>query len=437
MKPQEADFVVSQKGREALENLRRDYAKISAADEIKIISRLRKDLSMQQAAAVMEVAKARQKAVESSKFSRAESMYFTREALEQSSGEVISLYRAGRFKQALPADSLIADFCCGIGGDTTGLLEYFRVDGYDLDEGRLCLATANAATYGHGDRFAAIYQDVTTADASKYQGVFFDPARRDAQGKRIYHPEKYGPPLSTIKRWLTELPGQALAVKISPGIDYETLADYDCEIEIISQDGDVKEAVLWFGVLRSPGGARHRATLLVSNSSTLARAPNCEIVSYDDAGGVPPLPVGDLGKYIHEPDGAIIRAGLVERLGPELAAHKIDEDIAYLSGDAPSKSPSARSFEVLDHLPFSLKQLKDRLVKLGCQSVTVKKRGSPITPEELIKSLALKPGGKSKNSGSKSQNNSEASADNHIGEELIVFLTRLKGQHSAIIARAC
>lgn len=443
MKPQEADFVVSQKGQEALENLQRDYAKISAADEIKIISRLRKDLSMQEAAAVMEVAKARQKAVESAKFSRAQSMFFTREALEQSSGEAISLYRAERFKQALPADSLIADFCCGIGGDTTGLLKYFRVDGYDLDDGRLCLATANASVYDHGDKFTALCQDVTSVDASKYHGAFFDPARRDAQGKRIYDPQKYGPPLSTILHWLPKLPGQALGVKISPGIDYETLADYDCEIEIISQDGDVKEAVLWFGTLQSQGKPRHRATLLLSSDSTAPGnstaivTAKAALLTYDDAAGVPPLPVGDLGRYIHEPDGAIIRAGLVELLGPELGARKIDEDIAYLTGDSPSASAAARSFEVLDHLPFSLKQLKERLVKLGCQSVTVKKRGSPITPEELIKSLALKSGGKGKSAGSKGKKSAEASAENRKGEELIVFLTRLKGEHSAIIARAC
>lgn len=423
MKPPEADFVISDKGRETLAALARDFAKISAADEIKIISRLRKSLTMPEAAAIMEVAKARQKAIESEKFSRAKEMFFTREALEQSSGEVISLYRAERFKRAVAPGSLVADFCCGIGGDTTGLLHYFRVDGYDLDPARLLLARANAQAYDHGESFASFCQDVCAVDASKYTAAFFDPARRDEQGKRIYNPEKYGPPLSTIVHWLGKLPGQALGVKISPGIDYDKLAEYDCEIEIISLDGEVKEAVLWFGVLRRAGttssgpAPRHRATLLSSKSA--------DVLTYHDADGVPPLPVDELRKYIHEPDGAIIRAGLVELLGPALSAHKIDEEIAYLTGNIPSSGAYARSFEVLDYLPFSLKQLKERLVKLGCQTVTVKKRGSPITPEELVKSLALKSGGKSKN---KAQDKDS---------ELVVLLTRLKGEHTAIIARPC
>lgn len=417
MKPPEAEFVVSDKGRETLAALERDYAKIAAADEIKIISRLRKSLSMPEAAAIMEVAKARQKAIESDKFSRAKEMFFTREALEQSSGEVISLYRAERFKRALAPGSLVADFCCGIGGDTTGLLQYFLVDGYDLDQARLLLAKANAQAYNHGERFNPLCQDVCAVDSSKYAAAFFDPARRDEQGKRIYNPENYGPPLSTIVPWLSKLSGQALGVKISPGIDYDKLSDYDCEIEIISLDGEVKEAVLWFGVLKSANNCRHRATLLYSKST--------DVLTYHDADGVQPLPVGELGKYIHEPDGAIIRAGLVELLGPELRAHKIDEEIAYLTGDAPCSGAYARSFEVLDYLPFSLKQLKEKLVKLGCQNVTVKKRGSPITPEELIRSLALKSGGKSKNKAPDKE------------RELVVFLTRLKGEHTAIIARAC
>src|SRR5436305_3869949 len=57
--------------------------------------RLRKQFSDDLVKAALETALLRRKAA--GKFSRADSMYFTRAALEQSSGEVISTYRARRF----------------------------------------------------------------------------------------------------------------------------------------------------------------------------------------------------------------------------------------------------------------------------------------------------------------------------------------------------
>src|ERR1700689_1173003 len=47
------------------------------------------------------------------KFSRAEEMLFTRAGLEQASSEITSAHAAARY----PADGLVADLCCGIGGN--------------------------------------------------------------------------------------------------------------------------------------------------------------------------------------------------------------------------------------------------------------------------------------------------------------------------------
>src|SRR5450759_778327 len=73
------------------------------------------------AKAALETATLRAKA--QSKFSRAQAMYFTREALEQASGEAIARYRARRFA-AVPT---ALDLGCGIGGDSLALAEHCRV----------------------------------------------------------------------------------------------------------------------------------------------------------------------------------------------------------------------------------------------------------------------------------------------------------------------
>lgn len=399
-------FLLSQAGREALDAL--TQTPILPANELKLISSLRKSFDMATTAALIEAAQARQRAVRQRKYERADQMFFTRDGLEQSSGEAIANYRTKRFVDTMPAAAKIADLCCGIGGDTIALARHFDVTGFDLDETRLELAKANAQVCEVEHRLQTTCADVTgfdgllcppDTDNLRFDGVFFDPGRRDKNGKRIYDPERYSPPLSTIRNWLGKVSGTA--IKVSPGIDYEQLraAGLDFEVEIISQAGEVKEAVLWLGAFKSPDIAR-RATLLGDNT-----------ISLDDRHGIPDLPVTAPRSYIHEPDGAIIRAGLVGLLGEPLAATKIDPDIAYLTGDKPSTDTRARSFAVLDSMPFNLKKLKTRLQQLKCGRVVVKKRGSPLSPEELIKALSIK----------------------GDGQELTVILTHLNGTHSAII----
>ncbi|MBI5174615.1 MAG: hypothetical protein HY986_17150 [Candidatus Melainabacteria bacterium] len=443
-----ARFVLSKSGEDCLKELTARYPSIAAPQELSVIEWLRKraNLNQAQSSAILEVAKARQKAAETNKFSRAAEMFFTREALEQASGEEIAAYRSRRFARAFEANATIADLCCGIGGDTTALSRNFSVTGVDLDQARLLFAAANAAVYGNAERFAGLHEDVTECKINSYQGAFFDPGRRTKDGRRINNPEHYLPPLGTIHSWLPHLKG--LAVKLSPGIDYEKLKDFDCEIEIISQDGEVKEALLWFGALREAGGnaARHRATLLTSkkakaptrhedeitpgeddkawiDSKSALSEEDKQIITLSDAEGMEPLAVAPLARYLHEPDGAIIRAGLVELVGARFNALKIDREIAYLTGATPAKAPLMRSFEVLAAMPFSLKKLKAELQALGCTSVVVKKRGSPIAPEELLKALALK------NAQKKAKHGAEPLT------ELTVFLTHLDGIHSAIITR--
>lgn len=392
-----AKFLLTELGRQTLNELMQ--SKITASDEIKTVSRLRKSFDMVCSSALMEAAIARQKAMEQNKFSKADKMFFTKTGLEQSSGEAISNYRILRFSEQCKSGERIADLCCGIGGDTIALSQSFDVVGYDLDESRLLFAEANAAAYGNKERFQAQVLNVGEFDPQGFSAAFFDPARRDSNGKRIFDPEKYGPPLSKIYPALKKLKG--IAVKASPGIDYEALRESapNFEVEIISENGDVKEAVLWFGAFKSK--ANRRATLLVQG------AP----LSLDDSAGLERLPLGPLGRFIHEPDGAIIRAGLVELLGEPLNATKIDEQIAYLSGDEPSLNALAHSFEIIAQMPFSMKKLKKRLTELNCSRVVVKKRGSPLTPEEVQNGLGLR----------------------GDGVELTVILTRVKEEHTAII----
>jgi hypothetical protein len=309
------------------------------------------------------------------KFPAAGQMYFTRPALEQASAAALSKHHTARLAAASPA--WLLDLGCSIGADTLAFARRLPTLGLDLDPLRLAMAQANLAALGLAENARLLQADLTAPLPLRSPpgglAAFFDPARR-AGGRRIHHVEAYQPPLSAVRAWLERIP--ALAVKLSPGVELAELAGYDAEIEFISLNGELKEAVLWFGPLAS---AHRRATLLPSGATLAADVPT-DLLS---------LPLRPPQAFLYEPDPAVLRAGLVAQLGQQLAAAQLEPATAYLTAETKQPTPFARVWAVEDWLPFNLKKLRAYLRERNIQRVTVKKRGSPLTPEGLIAQLRL------------------------------------------------
>jgi hypothetical protein len=367
------------------------------ADFLAHFSALSKGYPRELARAALETAILRAEAA--AKFPGAGRMYFTRAALEQASGWAVSSYRAGRYRDFSP----LLDLGCSIGADTLALAESGPVTGIDRDPLRLRMARANLAALGLGGQAAFIQADLRAALPLRppaRTALFFDPARRRA-GRRVFSVEQYIPPLSIVERWLPDCP--ALGVKISPGVKLDELARYDAEVEFISQRGELKEAVLWFGPLKT---ARRRATVLPGPHTLALPAEG------GGRGGEAPPSLSEPRAFLYEPDPAILRAGLVRELGQALGAAQLDPDIAYLTAGKRAATPFARVWAVEDWLPFGLKRLRAALRERKVGRVTVKKRGSPMQPEELIRALRLK--------------------KDEQGER-VLFLTHLRGRPIVVI----
>lgn len=390
MTPEQISFLKSPVAGDLLAALQ-----VDESTHFQLASDLRKRFSQTEVHALLETATLRQRA--RSKFSQADQMLFSRAALEQSSGEIISAYRAGRFA-GLNAGRMV-DIGCGIGGDSLGLAAVGEVIGLDLDFSRLQMAVYNLAVNGHGDRFCGIQTDVTYFSPMPADGLFFDPARRTESGKRIFSIKGYKPSLAVIDRWMPKIKGAG--VKISPGVDYAELPDADvAKVEFISVRGNLKEAVLWYKALKDQLPADRVATLLPGGAQL---GSNPRIV---------PAPLSQPLSYLYEPDDAVIRAHLIAELANQLSAFQIDASIAYLTADHALDTPFARRFEVLDTFRFSLKQIKRYLTEHRVGRLTVKKRGSPIEPDQFLKKLKLK------------------------GDQArILFLTKVAGEPSVIICR--
>jgi len=345
---------------------------LSAKYTLKILNHLRKKHTAEQAGWLLSQAQLRQKAV--IKYGDvANSLLFDATALEQASDPLIRQYRAQSYTK-----QKILDVCCGIGSDTLAFAQMSNdVTGIDVDPVRIAIAKYNANQLNLDIHFHVTNANTFSTDG--YDVIFFDPARRDANGKRIYDVEQYQPPLSLIQKWQ-----QPIIVKISPGVSHEQLNDYNGTVEFISVDGALKEAVLYtqHSVWQSRQFVATRITKeVVEHFIRHTPDPQVEIAE----------PLG----WLIEPDPAIIRSGFVQDIAIEYEGKLLDETIAYFTTGNKPNSVWLRAWRIRDWMPFNLKKLRSYLRERGISKITVKKRGSPITPEQLIQQLKLKKGDKS------------------------------------------
>ncbi|WP_175407920.1 class I SAM-dependent methyltransferase [Streptomyces sp. TRM64462] len=357
--------LLTDEGRALLDDLRH----YDPAQELAVASRLRRAHPAELVSAALGQARLRQRAVAKFGADDAYRMYFTPHGVEQSTRRTVAEHRAAGFAR-LGVRS-VADLCCGIGGDAIALARAgVTVLAVDRDPVTAAAARANAEALGLADRIEVRCADVTEVDTAPYDAVFVDPARRGGRG-RIFDPEAYSPPLS----WAIDTARRAphAALKIAPGIPHE-IVPAEAEAEWISDAGDVKEAVLWFGT--APGSVR--ATLLPSGASLAVPAPP------------PDAEVRAVGRYLYEPDGAVIRAHLVAEVAREVGGGLVDATIAYVTADELRPTPYATAYEITDELPFNLKKLKALLREREVGTLTVKKRGSAVEPEELRRKVKPK-----------------------------------------------
>ncbi|WP_240656672.1 methyltransferase domain-containing protein [Streptomyces sp. V2] len=345
-----------------------EVAGTSPGDELAVATRLRRTYPAELVSAALGQARLRGRAAAKFGSEDAGRMFFTPNGVEQATRTSVAAYRARRFKE-LGVASLV-DLCCGIGGDAIALARAgIRVLAVDRDPYTVAVARANAEALGLAELIEVREADVADVDTAPYDAVFVDPARRGGRG-RIFDPEAYSPPLS----WAigAARTARVAALKIAPGVPHEAIPE-DAEAEWISDGGDVKEAVVWFGT--TPGAVR--ATLLPEGDTLLGA-------------GLPNPSVRPVGRYLYEPDGAVIRAHLVADVAAGLdGGGLIDETIAYVTSDELRPTPYASAYEITDQLPFNVKKLRALLREREVGVLTVKKRGSAVEPEELRKKVKL------------------------------------------------
>ncbi len=331
----------------------------------------------------------------------AERMLFTRAGLEQATRLGVAARHAGRMRRA--GIEHVADLGCGIGGDSLAFAGAgLSVSAVDADEVTAAIAAYNLAPFGadavvqHGtaeDFVGTNFGDVhdlrkdpadSSEDAallrSKRSAVWLDPARRTAghsETRRVAASD-YSPSLD----WAFTLAGRMpVGIKLSPAHDRDALPA-DAEAQWVSADGSVVELVVWSGVLARDGV--RRAVLVIRGDESHELTAGADAEDADVRG---------LGAFVHEPDGAVIRARLIGDVARSLDAGMLDPRIAYLTGDAAVTSPFVQSFRVREVTAANPKAISAALRTHDIGTLEIKKRGMDVDPAAFRKKLNLRGAG--------------------------------------------
>ena len=321
-------------------------------------------------------------------------MLFTESGLEQATRLKVAALHAGRFSRA--GIHHVADLGCGIGGDALALAAVdLEVTAADADEVTAAIATYNLTPFPKVHVLHARAEEVPLGGIG---GAWLDPARRTSSGgttRRLSDAAEYSPSLDFAFGLADRMP---VGVKLGPGTDRGVIPPA-AEAQWVSVDGDVVELGVWLGSVARPGIRRAALVIRDDRAAELTAGADSE-----DA------PVGPIGDYLYEPDGAVIRARLIGDLARANGAWMLSAGIAYLTSDTPFESPFARGFRVLEHLPADERQLRQALAARRVGTLEIKKRGVDVDPAALRTRLKLR------------------------GEErATIVLTREAGRHVALL----
>ena len=359
--------------------------------------------------------------------------------MEQCSSEATARYKA-RIAERHQA-SLLIDLTGGFGIDFSFIAPCFDHAVYVERNERLCaiarhnfscLGLANTEVVcGDGEDYlhqlraqvdSGSTQPASAAQFSRPSSstspfIFIDPARRDANGHKVFGIADCTPDVLSLKDELMFV-ASCVMLKLSPMLDWHAaaraFAPYCREVHIVSVGAECKELLL----VLSPEPLAPSSTLSgdgVASSIRLVCANDAEIfeqaVSFDLTPSFAPEPIvapaeanrataaisepfsADevVGASLCVPNASIMKAGIFTALAQKFGVRAVDRDSHLFLGQQKVNGFPGRQFRIMGLTTMNKRELRERLAGITKANIAV--RNFPLSADALRKRLKLKDGG--------------------------------------------
>ena len=313
------------------------------------------------------------------KFPRASQMQFTKEGLKQASSKWLAEYRTLKMKQNLSTIKNVLEIGSGIGGDTIAQGLRWNVITIEKDLPLLQVLKHNLEVYHLLDKIEIIEADILEIihqtwfreKLAHVDAIIFDPSRK-SNSSAASEVEEYEPSLSLIPDLLQISPN--VVVKLASAIDISS-AKFDCDVEVVSYKGSVKETMLWFGKFKLSDQKNVIATKLPEKISLVKQA----------SVGIPAISLPK--KYLFEPDPAFIKAQVLNDIASEYNLTLLNENIAYLTGDTKVITPVMKCYQYISHCDLNFEKINRLLKQYQIGQLDYKSRGVKIDLKTVHKSI--------------------------------------------------
>ena len=360
--------------------------------------------------------------------------------MEQCSSEATARYKAALVSRLLAADvahtmpaddvahtmpadkvaeTTLVDLTGGFGIDFSFLAPLFGKAVYvERNEDLCAIARHNFNCLGlthfeaiNADGVAYLQQRVTEpADSSHRLIVFIDPARRDANGHKVFGIEDCTPDVLALKDRLMAV-ASCVLLKLSPMLDWHAAArafrPYCREVHLVSVANECKELLLVLTPSVATDDAASSIRLVCANDAEIFE----QTVSFDltpsntsfliDTGAAEyraaevnyePLSIDALvGAVLCVPNASIMKAGVFSALSHAFGVTAVDRDSHLFIGRQALKGFPGRQFRILGITTLNKRELRQHLSGMTQANIAV--RNFPLSVAELRKRLKLKDGG--------------------------------------------
>lgn len=305
-----------------------------------------------------------------------------KDLVEQATPEPVA-----RFKSSLMSGQSCCELTGGLGADSVFLAENFGSYTFcEIEPVRAAMFEHNKSLFSQSEIevFAGDSIEYLRKTKMYYDWIYADPARRSGGRKGRIALADCLPNILDNEALIRECCSQC-ALKLSPAYDLVQLKrelPWIDTVYVISYQREVRE-------LLAVGSPSSGDVPLAAKAVGL-HADGTVLFSYDSADASSNCTVAEgVGKYLYEPDPAIIKADLASACGASYGLKRLAKNGVFLTGDIFVEDFPGRVFEVVSEVAWQRKEVARYLKSKSVSKASVMRRDFPVAAEELKKRFKL------------------------------------------------